>query len=53
MQQQTKRAILETRLAKLREHVENVGDSPRFQQEIAKAEAELSSLQQQTPEPAR
>lgn len=45
--------ILKTRIERLRGHIETVGDSPRFQQEIAKAEAELQALGQPTTEPAR
>jgi hypothetical protein len=37
--------ILRTRVERLREHVERCGDSPRVQQEIAKAEAELQAIE--------
>jgi hypothetical protein len=46
--------ILRVRLEKLREHVEHVGvgNCPRFEEEIAKAESELRSLGQTTEQPS-
>ena len=47
MLRQIRLSILRTRVARLREHVENVGESPDFTRELAKAEAELRAVEQQ------
>jgi hypothetical protein len=49
MDNRTKRAILELRIAGLRGHIATVGETPGFARELAKAEAELKAVEQEQP----
>jgi hypothetical protein len=44
-----KKQILVARIERLRDHVENVGNSLGFERELAKAESELRSIEQREP----
>ena len=45
------RPIWASRVERLKAHIENVGDTPGFQRELARAEAKVRELEQQEEQP--